>query len=200
MRDLPVLQDNEVYVPPRADAARNREKVLAAAERLFAEHGASCVTMDAVAAAAGVGKGTVFRRFRDRAGLALAVVDEHERRLQEELIRGPAPLGPGAPAAERLIAFGRRMLEHYAENGELIAMGEEGDARYRSGPFASYRTHLMVLVREADPGIDAEYLADVLLATLSARHLRYLRRQREMSEERIAAGWDDLVRRLLNGR
>jgi AcrR family transcriptional regulator len=198
MLDLPVLQDNDDG-PERADAARNRGKVLAAAERLFAEHG-SCITMEAVAAAAGVGKGTVFRRFGDRAGLAQAVLGERERRFQEEFIRGPAPLGPGAPPEERLIAFGRRMLEHYAENGELIAMGEEGDARYRSGPFASYRTHLMVLVREADPGIDAEYLADVLLATLSARHLRYLRRQREMSEERIAAGWDDLVRRLLNGR
>jgi AcrR family transcriptional regulator len=199
MPDLPVLQDND-EAPERADAARNRRKVLAAAERLFAEHGTTCVSMEAVAAAAGVGKGTVFRRFGDRAGLAQAILGERERRFQEDFIRGPAPLGPGAPPEQRLIAFGRRMLQHYAENGELIAMSETGDARYRSGPFVSYRAHLVVLIREADAELDAEYVADVLLATLSARHLRYLRRQREMSEDRIAAGWDDVVRRLLNGR
>jgi AcrR family transcriptional regulator len=199
MRDLPLLQDND-EAPERADAARNRGKVLAAAERLFAEHGTSCVSMEAVAAAAGVGKGTVFRRFGDRAGLAQAILSERERRFQEEFIRGPAPLGPGAPPQERLIAFGRRMLRHYADNGELIAMAEEGEARYRSGPFASYRTHLALLIREADSEADADYLSDAMLAALSARHLLYLRRNREMPEERIAAGWEDLVRRLLNCR
>ena len=47
--------------PERADAARNRRLVLDAARQLFQEN-PSCVTMEAVAAAAGVGKGTVFRR------------------------------------------------------------------------------------------------------------------------------------------
>lgn len=58
--------------PPRerADAARNRAKVLAAATKLFAEEGVEAVSMDAVAAEAGVGKGTLFRRFGDKAGLA----------------------------------------------------------------------------------------------------------------------------------
>src|SRR3954463_11488925 len=110
--------------PMRADAARNRDKVLVAAEKLFAERGADCVTMDAVAAAAGVGKGTLFRGFGDRAGLVLALLTEHERRLQEALIRGPAPLGPGAPPVARLIAFGQRLLEHMAQHGELIAAAE----------------------------------------------------------------------------
>jgi len=47
---LPVLQDEP---PLRADAARNRDKVLAAAERLFGERSPDCVTMDAIASAAG---------------------------------------------------------------------------------------------------------------------------------------------------
>src|SRR6185312_10778811 len=49
----------------RADAARNRRKVLAAAEGLFATRGVAAVSMDDVAAAAGVGKGTLYRRFGD---------------------------------------------------------------------------------------------------------------------------------------
>ena len=195
--ELPVLQDEP---PLRADAARNRDKVLAAAEKLFAERSADCVTMDAVAAEAGVGKGTLFRGFGDRAGLVLALLQEHERRLQEDIIRGPAPLGPGAPAIERLIAFGRRLLQHMSRHGDLIAAADGKLDRYRSGPYSVYRAHVGVLVREAAPDADWEYLTDTLLASLNANHLRYMRRARGMSEERLAAGWADLVRRLLSCR
>src|SRR3954454_3811127 len=58
--------------PERADAARNRRKVLAAAEELFAARGVAAISMDDVAAAAGVGKGTLYRRFGDKSGLASA--------------------------------------------------------------------------------------------------------------------------------
>src|SRR6185312_11589265 len=99
--ELPVLQPVELPVlgsepRQRADAARNRQKVLEAAACLFAREGADRVSMEAVAAHAGVGKGTLFRRFGDRASLARAVLEETERQLQDDLIRGPAPLGPGA--------------------------------------------------------------------------------------------------------
>jgi AcrR family transcriptional regulator len=194
MHELPVIQEE---VPLRADAARNRGKVLAAAERLFAEHGPDCVSMDAVAAEAGVGKGTLFRGFGDRSGLVLALLTEQERRLQEDIIRGPSPLGPGAPPVERLIAFGERLFEHFAQHGPLIAAAEKGAIRYRSAPFAVYRTHVQMLVREAAPNADWEYLADALMASLRADHVAYLRSVRELPEDRLAAGWADLVRRLL---
>jgi AcrR family transcriptional regulator len=197
VQELPVLQEEP---PLRADAARNRDKVLAAAEKLFAERSADCVTMDAVAAEAGVGKGTLFRGFGDRAGLVLALLQEHETRLQEAIIRGPAPLGPGAPPIERLIAFGEALLKHLAQHGELIAAAEGRLDRYRSGPYMVYRAHVALLVREAAPEADWEYLTDTLLASLNASHLRYMRRARRMSEDRLAAGWADVVRRLLSCR
>ncbi|MGH3637242.1 MAG: helix-turn-helix domain-containing protein, partial [Mycobacterium sp.] len=59
----------------RGDAARNRALLLDAAHRLVAERGADAVTMDDIAAAAGVGKGTVFRRFGSRAGLMMVLLD-----------------------------------------------------------------------------------------------------------------------------
>ena len=195
--ELPVLQEEP---PLRADAARNRDKVMAAAEKLFAERDASCVTMDAIAAEAGVGKGTLFRGFGDRAGLVLALLQEHETRLQEAIIRGPAPLGPGAPPIDRLIAFGEALLKHLAQHGDLIAAAEGKLDRYRSGPFMVYQAHVAVLVREAAPEADWEYLTDTMLASLTATHLRYMRRVRQMDEERMAAGWADVVRRLLSCR
>ncbi|MBA3798066.1 MAG: TetR/AcrR family transcriptional regulator [Geodermatophilaceae bacterium] len=94
--ELPVLDVG--VVRERADAARNRVRVLAAAERLFAERGVPGVTMDDVAAAAGVGKGTLYRRFGDKGGLAMALLDEQERELQQQMLTGPAPLGPGLGA------------------------------------------------------------------------------------------------------
>src|SRR6185312_4671909 len=87
--------------PERADAARNRERILEAARALFAERGPAEVTLEDVAKAAGVGKATLFRRFGDRGALFLALLDEHERDLQDAVLRGAPPLGPGAPARER---------------------------------------------------------------------------------------------------
>src|ERR1700730_19179109 len=98
--DLPLLEPEGFE---RADAARNRERILCAARRLFDERGAGCVSMDEVAEAAGVGKGTLFRRFGSRALLAAAVLSERERDFQEAIIRGEPPLRPGAPPPARLI-------------------------------------------------------------------------------------------------
>src|SRR5205823_13951986 len=99
-------------------------RVLAAACKLFTEQGAANVSMDAVAAQAGVGKGTLFRRFGDRASLARAVISEYEARLQDELIRGAPPLGPGAPARQRLEAFGPAYLEFLESHGDTLLAAE----------------------------------------------------------------------------
>ncbi|HEV2723285.1 MAG TPA: helix-turn-helix domain-containing protein, partial [Thermoleophilaceae bacterium] len=120
--------------PERADAARNRAKILAASRRLFAERGVEHVSMDEVAQAAGVGKGTLFRRFGDRAGLARALLDDSERALQDALLRGPPPLGPGAPAGDRLRAFFSALLDLLEEHRELLLASESGrpTARFRT--------------------------------------------------------------------
>ncbi|MCK2220496.1 TetR/AcrR family transcriptional regulator [Actinomadura sp. ATCC 31491] len=158
--------------PPRerADAARNREKVLAAAARLFAEHGVAAVSMDAVAAAAGVGKGTLFRRFGDKSGLAVALLDARERDLQERILTGPPPLGPGAPARERLAAFAAAYLGYLYEHLDLVRMSETASpgARYRIGAYRFWHRHVAVLLAEARPGGDAGVLAHGLLAAMSA--------------------------------
>jgi AcrR family transcriptional regulator len=167
--------------PPRerADAARNRAAVLDAAERLFAAHGIDGVSMDAVAAAAGVGKGTLFRRFGDRAGLAVALLDERERALQEAILAGPPPLGPGPvdrPAApgERLAAFVGAYLDYALANLDLIRMSETASpgARYRIGAYRFWHRHVSILLAAARPDGDAPADAHAVLAPLGAEHLR----------------------------
>ncbi len=188
-------------VPERADAARNRARILEAAARLFAERGVEAVTMDEIAAAAGVGKGTLFRRFGDRAGLALALLEESERALQGLILRGPPPLGPGAPAAERLIAFLGALLDLLEEHTELIVCSETATpgARYRSGLHAAWRTHVAVLLREARPDADADVLAEVVLAPLAGDLYRHLRRDRGVDRGRIRAAISALARSIAAG-
>jgi AcrR family transcriptional regulator len=98
--------------PPaeRADAARNRRLLLATAREMLAAHGADKLTMDGLAERAGLGKGTVFRRFGTRAGIFQALLDDDERAFQQQVLSGPPPLGPGAPPLDRLIAYGRARL------------------------------------------------------------------------------------------
>ena len=121
-------------VRERADAARNRLRVLAAAERLFAVRGVAGVTMDEVAATAGVGKGTLYRRFGDKGGLATALLNEREGQLQQRMLFGEPPLGPGAPPAARLAAFVAAYLDRVAAQLDLVLLAETSTRGAGSAP------------------------------------------------------------------
>jgi AcrR family transcriptional regulator len=152
--------------------------------------------MDRLAFEAGVGKGTLFRRFGDRAGLFHALLDETERRLQEGFIRGPAPLGPGAPPADRLVAFGCALLALTAERGDLMLAAQplERGVRYRGPVYAAYRAHVISLLHELRCPRE-EYLADLLLAALEPELvLHQLSRGMQLAE--LDQAWEQLVRRI----
>ena len=185
-QSLPVLGEPR---PERADARRNRLKVLEAAERLFDEHGVKNVSLDAIAAAAGVGKGTVFRRFGDRAGLAVALLDQREQELQAKILTGPPPLGPGAPVAERLTAFLDAYLDLLDRHVELFADSENASegARYRIGSYRLWHRHLAMLLEQARPELDGEYAAHALLAPLAA-DLHLALRDEGFALDRLKAG------------
>jgi AcrR family transcriptional regulator len=162
----------------RADAARNRARLLCAAARLIAEHGAAGVTMEAVAAAANVGKGTVFRRFGDRTGLLTALLDHSEKMFQAAFLSGPAPLGPGAPPVERLRAFGVALLRRAADELDLQLAAEPGPERRYSVPVRRvHHSHLMLLLRQAVPDADAELLAHTLMGYLNPVLVKHLTRK-----------------------
>ncbi|MDX6741530.1 helix-turn-helix domain-containing protein [Actinocorallia sp. A-T 12471] len=114
----------------RADAARNRQAILAAASTLFdTADDPLKVTMDDVAAAAGVGKGTLFRRFGDRAGLLQALFDTRIDGLRAAIVDGPPPLGPGVPPRERLLALLDAMVQFKLDNRRLTRALEQTSER-----------------------------------------------------------------------
>ena len=144
--------------------------------------------MEQIAAAAGVGKGTLYRRYPDVPSIALALLDEHERVLQEQLLRGPPPLGPGAPPAERLAAFYRAMVELLERHGHLALAAETGERRYRTGAYGAWALHVRSLLADAGLG-DHRSLVDALLAPL-APDVFSLQRATGLPAEEIA---DDLA-------
>jgi AcrR family transcriptional regulator len=183
----------------RADAATNRRKILAAAQRLFAECGAANVSMQDVAREAGVGMGTMYRRFADRRGLTHALLDHDHRQLQEQLLRGAPPLGPGAPPRARLHAFGRRYLELLELHAETLAAAGANPAT--GGPADAYRLHLTMLLREvAAPEVDVDYAVSILLTAMHPEVHLHHRQVLAWPLARVQDGWCQLVDGCLPGR
>jgi len=183
----------------RADAARNRRTILRAAEDLLARGGTGHISMDEVAAVAGVGKGTVFRRFGTRAGLMRALVEERVLVLSQSIVSGPPPLGPGAPAAERLAAFLDAAVEIAARNAAVMAAYDHAltaqQAEEVGSVYRDWHAHISALIAQARPDLDAELLADLLLGSLHTDLARHLMSRGET--ERLTATHHQLITTML---
>jgi AcrR family transcriptional regulator len=185
----------------RSDAARNRERLLAAAREIIQEGGAQALTMDRLAERAGVGKGTVFRRFGSRAGLLLTLLDDSEAAFQERFLFGPPPLGPGAPGLERLVAFGAARIAYVVEFGDLVLAAENASrsSRFEVPAAALWHRHIEVLLREEGFTSDPWLMAGSLGAALDPGRLLNLVRVHGITADRLAASWRDLVTRVVKG-
>lgn len=194
-RAIPIELPTAQTRPERGDAAANRQRILRAARRLLAERGPDAVSMDAVAAAAGVGKGTVFRRFGDRAGLTDALVSDYMREFQDAFLSGPPPLGPGAPSAQRLEAFLIALIDLQREHLPLALAAESPRMRPPAGAYGPLWLHARALISELRPEADAEILAAMLLGAIAPPVLHRLHSERGPNRAAI----HDSVRALLQG-
>ncbi|MGO2577521.1 MAG: TetR/AcrR family transcriptional regulator, partial [Brevibacterium aurantiacum] len=132
----------------RADAQRNRRRILDSAAQLLADEGVAGLTMDELARRAQVGKGTLYRNFTDKAGIASALLDDRVRDMHARMLQGPPPLGPGAPGSERLAAFAEAYIRHVSSNLDLVLLTEDSSPRGRFDrvgyPF--WRRHVEILI------------------------------------------------------
>ncbi|GAB2886576.1 TetR/AcrR family transcriptional regulator [Streptomyces mayteni] len=95
---------------PRADAVRNRKKILAAAGAQITAHGPE-VGMDEIAATAGVAVGTLYRHFPTKTDLVAAVVAERVARVADDAEAVLGRVAAGARALDELTAFLGRVVE-----------------------------------------------------------------------------------------
>jgi AcrR family transcriptional regulator len=151
----------------RADKARNREAILAAAARLFDEAAdPDQISMDAVAGAAGVGKGTVFRGFGDRSGLIRALYDQYAAHEFQALPENVPDL------LTRVWDFKRR------HRVLALALEQEGFASpYGNESYDRLHRHLADLVSRARGPRNADFLAHALLAAVRGDLVEYVREE-----------------------
>lgn len=180
----------------RGDAARNRALLLQAARALVAERGADAVTMDDVAAAAGVGKGTLFRRFGSRAGLMMVLLDEDERASQQAFLFGPPPLGPDAPPLDRLVAFGRERIRFVHTHHSLLSEANRDPHNRYNAPATVLRTHVRVLLASAHTTGNLGVQTDALLALLDPDYVEHRLNEGGHTLETLGDAWESLARKL----
>jgi len=182
--------------PERGDAARNRALLLDAARTLIAERGADAVTTDDIAAAAGVGKGTLFRRFGSRAGLMIVLLDEDEKVKKKDFMFGPPPLGPGAPPLDRLLAYGRDRLQFvHAHHGLLSDANRDPQMRFNE-PMMLHHRHIQILLEDAGTTGDLDAQAFALLTLLDADYVHRQLTERGQTLETLGDAWESVARKL----
>ncbi|MGV9823441.1 TetR/AcrR family transcriptional regulator [Nocardia xishanensis] len=178
---VPPVSDGAGERPVRADARRNRMRILEAAEAVFAEQGASAST-EAVAARAGVAIGTVFRHFPTKPELLQAVVMNLLDRLTtevDELVNEPEALSALFEFCLRVMAVGvrnRAVFERLAETGIRVHVG---DALTRLRPVVD-----VLLERTQRAGAVREDLQPAELIALLAA----------IGQEAMTAGWSEQFR------
>lgn len=180
----------------RGDAARNRLRLLDAARKLIAEHGADAVSMDDVAAAAGVGKGTLFRRFGSRAGLMMVLLDEDEKCEQQAILFGPPPLGPGAPPLDRLLAYGAERIKFVARHLALLSDAYRDPQTRFSAVFNLHRAHVRMLLEAAGTTGNLDAQTDALLGLLAPDHIAHQLADLGQTVDTLAQGWQSVTHKL----
>ena len=152
--------------------------------------------MDDVAAAAGVGKGTLFRRFGSRAGLMMVLLDEDERASQQAFLFGPPPLGPDAPPMDRLVAFGRERLCSSTPTTRCCRRPTAIRRPATSRRPMVQRTHVRVLLQAAHTTGDLDAQTDALLALLDADYVEHQLNDRGHTLADAGDAWESLARKL----
>ncbi|MEV7170385.1 TetR/AcrR family transcriptional regulator [Streptomyces sp. NPDC093224] len=174
----------------RKDAERNRQAVLAAADALFSRSGSpEDLTTAAIAAEAGVGKGTLFRAFGDRAGLLRALYEARLEPVRRAAETGPPPLGPATPARERVPALLDAVLCFKLDNRRLALALEDGGggSPYQAEHYERWHD-LLRSTLERIPGLpDADFTAHALLAATRADLVERLAGQEGGGREELRA-------------
>jgi AcrR family transcriptional regulator len=188
-----ILNDNK---PQRADAARNRRKLMEVAQTLFNEQGVANVTMSEIAQSASVGKGTLYRHFSDKATLCHAMLDEAMRNFQQATL---LYLRNSDNPANALRWFLGEAVAYVDEHIELLReAATAGDTPYLEHPaHIWFRQTIFSLLQRIGVQGDLDYMTDTLYVMLDVRTIRFQRQMRGYERERIVDGIHTLADALM---
>ncbi len=191
----------------RRDAAEHRRRILEVAQRLFAEQGVDVVSMHQIAMTAGIGQGTLYRRYAHKGELCMDLLRESQERFVEEIATLFA-LKAKSPALERLDEVVAHLVAFLEEQAALLGPIAVTDVRdwqcgtsNSSRRFSFQRAPLYLWLHELFTGLlteavrrgemvslDVPYTVDAILATLNPMFYRFQRQERGFTPERILQG------------
>ena len=188
----------------RKDAAANRKLILETADTLFAEKGVENVCMAEIAQAAGVGKGTLYRRFANKAELCLALMDTQMVDFQNNMLTEFRKMSENSVPKMSQLEFFMDGLVHFTDTHTPLLSEVQSEGLLQAGRstemphFWQYMTvhglfQAAIDAEELPKGLDTEYLADALLAPLKVDIFRFQREVRGFSLERISEGLRVLI-------
>jgi AcrR family transcriptional regulator len=189
----------------RRDASEHRRRILEVAQQLFAAHGVAAVSMHQIAKAAGVGQGTLYRRYAHKGELCMDLLRERHAHFAQELATMLAAKAT-SPALERLDGILTHISALLEEHGSLLGpiatpdshCEQAGSLQYFAYPDMAWHEWLYdLLIRllteavnrhELAASLDIPYTADAILATLHPMLYRFQRQERGFSAQRILQG------------
>lgn len=177
MNDILQLSDSR---PSRADAVKNRSLLLETARRLFEQQGVDAVSMSAVAEAARVGKGTLYRHFKNKAELCNALLDQEQRQLQLQTFER---LRTTCDPLDNLRWFLRELVNFTYKNTPLLYVGasDSGITLLDHPAHVWWRQTIRGLLQQLNPAGDLDYITDVLYVMVDAHAIHF---------QRYAMGYD----------
>lgn len=191
----------------RRDAAEHRQRILEVAGRLFADHGVEAVSMHQIAKAAGIGQGTLYRRYAHKGELCVDLMRERHEQFMEEVATLSSTKAESSPLAriDRVLAHSITFLE---EQGAFLApvaaierrfgVCDDDDDPRRVSPYTvpiylwlhglfSALLAEAIERKEITP-LDIPFTCDTILATLNPLFYRFQRQERNLSPEQILQG------------
>ncbi|MFC4619560.1 TetR/AcrR family transcriptional regulator [Camelliibacillus cellulosilyticus] len=178
----------------RRDAAENRQRILDTASRLFEQNGVEQVSMNQIAMEAGIGPGTLYRRYRNKGELCLDLIKDNVVLCFED-IEAYLEDNQTAPASVRLKGILHIFIRFRESKAQLLKGVEDADSndrkksKTRSPLYDELHQHLVNLFNEINAADqrreDNIFKADAMLASLRSDNYLFQREVRGYSPKEI---------------
>jgi AcrR family transcriptional regulator len=189
-----ILQEaGEQQQPTRADALKNRVVILKTAMKLFTEKNVHDVTMSDIAEAAEIGKGTLYRHFKDKAQLCQAMLDEDQRSLQDRSLEYFRTQGN---PLDNLGWFLVEVALFVDRNRPLLCVSSVNMMTLEHPAHWWWRQTIHGLLAQINPPGDIEYLTDLFYVMLDVNTIYFQRKNQGYPIERITDGLLDTLQRI----
>ncbi|ASS68485.1 MULTISPECIES: TetR/AcrR family transcriptional regulator [unclassified Paenibacillus] len=187
----------------RKESQELSESILETARALFAEHGVDAVSMHQIAKTAGVGQGTLYRRYSQKGELCMELMEGYFDRLQKDVLHS-LTANASLAVKERATLVIRELVLNLMNNIQLMETiyaaifagrkcEKEISTFFESPPYQFLFGTLQGLLQEAvdtgaaAPGVCPPVNAHLLISTLAPQSLNHLRDQTGFSPEELAA-------------